>query len=150
MLHNSSTPRSARVFFGRRCPAVANQRAPVKAPQPRPAPKGLKKPRVYPGFTLGLWFNAEALKLKGRPLTRRLGTYPECRWPLQGSSRWGAFPRANPGLSSHGPLGRRNRPTHTQGLLKRPNSRSRHFVPGYNHAVPPGQRSMRPSEAPTL
>jgi hypothetical protein len=25
--------------------------------------------------------------LKGRPLTRRRGLFPKCRWPLQGSSR---------------------------------------------------------------
>jgi hypothetical protein len=37
-------------------------------------------------------------------------TYPEMAVALQGSSRWGAFPRVNPGLSSHGPLGRTRSP----------------------------------------
>jgi hypothetical protein len=54
--------------------------------------------------------------LKGRPLTRPRGDIPKWRWPLQGFSRWGAFPRVNPRLSSHGPLGRRPAPNPSQAL----------------------------------
>jgi hypothetical protein len=60
--------------------------------------------------------------LKGCPMTRREEHIPKCRWPLQGSARWGAFPRVNPGLSSRGPLGRRPDPTQPQALGKWPNS----------------------------
>jgi hypothetical protein len=52
----------------------------------------------------------------GRPLTRRRGTYPEMPVAPSGLLSLGAFPRVNPGLISHGPLGRRPDPTHTQAL----------------------------------
>jgi hypothetical protein len=82
-------------------------------------------PKGQEGLAQGLpWvFGLSPEALKGRPLTRRPGTTSRNPGgPFRAPHVRMRFP--NPGLSSHGPLGRRTDPTRIQGFGKCPNCRA--------------------------
>jgi hypothetical protein len=72
--------------------------------------------------------------LKGRPPTRRRGTYPEMPVAPSVLLTLGWFPRVNPGAKLSWPVGPKSR---TQALGKCPAQALR---AGYYQPVPPGQK----------
>jgi hypothetical protein len=111
-----------------------------------PGPKGLKSLAQVLPWVFGL--TPEALKHStrcrllmpgGRPLMRPKEHIPKCRWPLQGSLRWGVS-QGKPWAKLSWPVGPKTRPYPHPSSRVMSKLQSRHFVPGYDQSVPPGQK----------
>jgi hypothetical protein len=80
--------------------------------------------------------------MKGRPLTTLPRTPPGKQVPLQGSSRWGRISQGEPWAKLSWPVGPKTRPYPHPSSWQMSKLQARHFVPGYDRAVPPGQNTL--------
>jgi hypothetical protein len=112
-----------------------------------PGPKGLKSLAQSLPWVFGL--TPEALKHSTRcrllmpggrpPADEAPRTYSEMPVALQGASRWGVS-QGKPWAKLSWPVGPKTRPYPHPSSRVMSKLQSRHFVPGYDQSVPPGQK----------